>query len=144
MIRRLKTAQQEKDVIMKIWLDATVEAHHFIEKDYWHENYDTVKNVYLPQSETFVLVEDGNILGFISILNKGYIGALFIDINHQGKGIGRKLIEYAQRQYRELTLAVYKDNDQAVRFYKNNGFKIISEQLNTETSKLEYIMNVKG
>lgn len=143
MIRRLKTAQQEID-IMKIWLDSTVEAHHFIEKDYWYENYDMVKNVYLPQSETFVFIEDENILGFISILNKGYIGALFIDINHQGKGIGRKLIEYAQRQYRELTLAVYKDNDQAVRFYNKNGFKIISEQLNTETSKLEYIMNVKG
>lgn len=144
MIREINTEHQEIDAVMKIWLDSTIKAHGFIDEDYWRQSYDTVKNVYLPQSETFVHIEAGKIVGFISVINKEYIGALFIDVNQQSKGIGRQLIEFAKEQYHELKLAVYIDNDQAVRFYKSNGFAIITEQLNEETSKPEYIMSYKA
>lgn len=144
MIREINAEQQEIDAVMKIWLDSTIKAHSFIDEDYWRQSYDTVKNVYLPQSETFVHIEEGKIVGFISVINKEYIGALFIDVNQQSRGIGRQLIEFAKEQYHELKLTVYKDNDQAVRFYKSNGFVIITEQLNEETSKPEYIMNYKA
>ncbi len=99
-----------------------------------------LKIVICLTSETFLYIEENHIVGFISIVNKNYIGGLFIDIEFQRKGIGRKLIEYVQEQYGDLSLAVYKDNEKAVQFYKNSGFKTMSEQLNEETSKVEYIM----
>jgi putative acetyltransferase len=139
MIRKINGVE-EINKVMKIWLDTTVAAHCFIEKEYWLEHYDSIKNSYLPNSETFLYIEENHIVGFISIVNKNNIGGLFIDIEFQRKGIGRKLIEYVQEQYGDLSLAVYKDNEKAVQFYKNSGFKTMSEQLNEETSKVEYIM----
>jgi putative acetyltransferase len=143
MIRKINGEEVNK--IMKIWLDTTVEAHYFIEKEYWLEHYDSVKNSYLPNSETFVYIEENHIVGFISVVNKNYIGGLFIDIEFQGRGFGRELIEYVQEKYCDLSLAVYIDNEKAVQFYKNSGFRIMNEQRNEETSKVEYIMKwVRG
>ena len=141
MIRAMNKTDPEIKVVMDIWLESTIEAHGFILEEYWQKNYDTVKDIYLPQSDSYVLVEEDKILGFISIINKEFIGALFVDRNHQGKGIGRKLIEFVKEHYNDLTLAVYKENEQAVRFYKNIGFEILNEQLNEETDEPEFIMH---
>ena len=37
-IRELKNC--EIDDIMKIWLESTIEAHYFIEEEYWKKNYE--------------------------------------------------------------------------------------------------------
>ncbi|MGF7060220.1 N-acetyltransferase [Brassicibacter mesophilus] len=141
MIRKLKMNEEEINRIMTIWKQATIKAHEFISEDYWLKSYDVVKEKYIPMAENYVYFDDEEIKGFISILNEEHIGALFVDVNCQGKGIGRKLIEYTRQIYDKLTLAVYKKNDQAVRFYKQVGFTITYEQLNEETNEPEYIMS---
>lgn len=73
-------------------------------------------------------------------MNKEFIGAIFVDVETQGKGIGKKLIQYATEKYGELSLTVYKDNIQALDFYKYLGFKIINEELNEDTQKVELFM----
>ena len=89
MIRKLEN--NDVDRVMDIWLKSTVKAHDFIEKKYWEDNYNTVKNVYIPMAETYVY-EKENIKGFISIINNEFIGALFVDNDSQGQGIGKVLI----------------------------------------------------
>lgn len=138
MIRKLKN--EDIDIVMNIWKESTIKAHNFIDKQYWEENYETVKNTYLPMSETFVYVDQDNIKGFISVIESEFIGALFVDVNYQGEGIGSKLIDYASEKYGELELAVYKDNERAVKFYKEKGFKIIKEQETEDPKFKEYIM----
>lgn len=138
MIRKLEN--KDVDKIMTIWKESTIKAHDFIDKQYWEDNYETVKNIYLPMSETFLYVDQDNIKGFISIIENEFIGALFIDVNYQGEGIGSKLIDYVTEKYGELELAVYKDNERAVKFYKNKGFKVIKEQETEDSNFKEYIM----
>jgi len=140
MIRKMNKTEYEIESIMQLWLKSTIKAHPFISEDYWNSNYDVIKNKYIPLSEIYVYLENKFILGFISVLNSEFIGALFVDVNNQGKGIGKKLIQHAMDIYGKLTLAVYKDNLQAVNFYKHIGFKVIREQSNEETNKIEYIM----
>lgn len=137
-IRKLRT--EEIDEVMRIWLESTVKAHDFIEKEYWEKNYNVVKEVYIPMAETFVYYEDKKIKGFISIIDKEFIGALFVDVQNQGLGIGGKLLDYVKAKYKNVNLAVYKMNEKAVEFYKNNGFKIIKEQENEDSGFVEYIM----
>lgn len=137
-IRKLRT--EEIDEVMRIWLESTVKAHDFIEKEYWEKNYNVVKEVYIPMAETFVYYEDRKIKGFISIIDKEFIGALFVDVQNQGLGIGGKLLDYVNAKYKNVNLAVYKMNEKAVEFYKNNGFKIIKEQENEDSGFVEYIM----
>ncbi|MGL6105472.1 GNAT family N-acetyltransferase [Romboutsia sp.] len=73
-------------------------------------------------------------------MNNEFIGALFVDIDAQGKGIGKSLMDFVIDKYSKLNLAVYKDNANSVEFYKNRGFKIIQEQINEDSNHKEYIM----
>ena len=141
MIRSLENKDINK--IMDIWLESTIKAHDFIEKEYWEKNYYTVKDLYIQISETFVYEDEEDIKGFISIINKEYIGALFVDVNYQGNGVGKALIDYASNKYINLSLAVYKQNNKSVEFYKNRGFEIIEEQINEDSGYIEYIMKKK-
>ena len=135
---------QNKDIdkIMGIWLESTIYAHKFISKEYWNENYNIVKDVYIPISKTFVYEDNDDIRGFISIINNDFIGALFVEKNYQSQGIGKSLIDYAKNLYDNLSLAVYKENEKALEFYKKMGFKIISENINEDTNCVEYIMKL--
>ena len=125
---------------MDIWMKSTIKAHDFISKEYWQNNYNTVKEVYIPMSETFVYKDVQGIKGFISVINNEFIGALFVDIDFQGNGIGKQLIDYAVSKYGKLQLAVYRENKKSVEFYINRGFKIIEEQINDDSKHVEYIM----
>lgn len=138
MIRKLNEADIDK--VMDIWMKSTIKAHDFISKEYWQNNYNTVKEVYIPMSETFVYKDVQGIKGFISVINNEFIGALFVDIDFQGNGIGKQLIDYAVSKYGKLLLAVYKENKKSGEFYINRGFKIIEEQINDDSKHVEYIM----
>ena len=131
MIRKLE--DKDIDKVMNIWLESTIKAHDFISKD-------TVKEVYIPIADSFIYEEKGIIKGFISVIDKEFIGALFVDNNYQGLGIGSKLIGYVDSIYDELTLTVYKENSRAVNFYKSIGFNILDEQINDDTGSIEYYM----
>ncbi|MDX5709186.1 GNAT family N-acetyltransferase, partial [Clostridioides difficile] len=48
MIKKLNNKDINK--IMEIWEKSTIKAHDFISKEYWQNNYNTVKNEYIPIS----------------------------------------------------------------------------------------------
>ncbi|MBM7871568.1 putative acetyltransferase [Clostridium pascui] len=141
MIRELEANDINK--VMEIWKHATIEAHSFIKKEYWLDKYNEVKDVYIPMSKTFIYEESNGTKGFISILNDDFIGALFVDVSSQGKGIGSQLVEFAKKRYHTLSLAVYESNKKAVEFYKNVGFVLYEEKIDEVTNEKELIMGWK-
>ena len=78
MIRQLQN--KDIDKIMGIWLESTIYAHKFISKEYWNENYNIVKDVYIPISKTFVYEDNDDIRGFISIIKNVSANALSMEI----------------------------------------------------------------
>lgn len=138
MIRELEI--NDINEVMEIWKYATIEAHNFINKEYWLGKYSEVKDVYIPMSKTFIYEENNDIRGFISILDDNFIGALFVDISSQGKGIGSQLIDFVKKRYNKLSLAVYKNNKKAVEFYKGAGFVLDEEKIDEGTNEKELIM----
>ena len=141
MIRNLQ--QEDITKVMTIWTKGNFTAHDFIEKDYWLENFNKVKNFYLPNSDTYVYIENEEIKGFISIAENNHIGALFVKQQYQRKGIGRKLINYCKEKYNSLDLNVYDKNGNAIAFYMAMGFKNIGVQIDESTAEKEYIMEWK-
>ncbi|MFC5046864.1 GNAT family N-acetyltransferase [Aquimarina hainanensis] len=58
----------------------------------------------------------------------GYIGFMFVDENHRGKGIAKKvitsLIDWLKtREIEEVQLEVYHQNPSAIKAYEKAGFK---------------------
>lgn len=128
------------DALMSLWLTTTIEAHPFVDKSYWLESEALVRDVYLPDAETWIAEKDGALLGFISIMKRQFIGALFVTRAAQGYGVGSALIEKAKTLYPILLLEVYKENANAVGFYLKHGFNAVAEQPHPETGQTTYVM----
>lgn len=135
MVRPYKDC--DLDIIMKIWLDTNIQAHDFVNKDYWKNNYDYVKQL-LPSSNLFIY-DDGQIKGFAGVLDNGYIAGIFVSEKYQHCGIGQQLLDQIIKSFNVISLDVYKKNKQALNFYLKNGF-IISETKKDENNETEYTM----
>ncbi|MFB5746849.1 N-acetyltransferase [Cedecea sp. P7760] len=131
----------EMDALMALWLESTIDGHPFIAESYWHESVNLVRNVYIPQSKTWVYLHERQLVGFISVMEKQFIGALFVAPSCTGQGIGGKLLEKAKEEYPALSLEVYQKNRQAVHFYHRHGFRIEESAWQEETQHPTWIMS---
>lgn len=138
MIKNLR--DNDIDIVMDLWKESTMEAQSFISDEYWLENYDNVKNNYLPDSDTYVYEEDGEIKGFVSLIENIFIGGLFLKIDSQRKGIGSKIIDFLKAEHDKLQLAVYDKNIRAMNFYVKSGFKILNTEIDEKTKEKEHLM----
>ncbi|CUU49844.1 N-acetyltransferase [Clostridium beijerinckii] len=127
------------DKVMEIWIDTNIEAHDFIPKEYWKDNFELVKQM-LPSADIYIFEENNIIKGFIGIVEQNYIAGLFVKKEYQREGVGKKLIEYCKSKYSNLTLHVFTKNMTAVNFYMKNNFKVIDEHINEDTKAVEYTM----
>lgn len=136
MIREFKT--KDLDDVMKIWLDTNTNAHDFIQKNYWQDNYDEVRRM-MPEAEIFIYENNQTIQGFIGLMDD-YIAGIFIDSRCQSQGIGKALLDHAKKVHSNLSLQVYKNNEGAVRFYVREGFSLVKEQMDENTGEIELVM----
>ena len=137
MIKEFKIENLEE--VMEIWLQTNINAHDFIEREYWINNFDLVKKL-LPDAKVYIFQEDNIIKGFIGVIEDGYIAGLFVKEKYQREGIGEKLLKYIKPKYNQLKLDVYSKNKNAIKFYLKNNFKIVNEKNNEDTNELEYEM----
>lgn len=139
MIRKFE--KKDINAVMEIWKNENIRAHNFIAKEYWQDNYEYVKDI-LPKADIYVYILDEKIVGFIGV-NKNYIEGIFIDINNQHSGIGTSLLDKIKENKDNLTLSVYKKNENAISFYEKNNFIIASENIDKSTNEIEYTMTWK-
>ncbi len=131
--------QADIDQILSIWLDASIKAHNFIEKEFWESKVIDMREIYLPGSEIFVFEEDKMIKGFVALCGET-LAAIFVSPNEQGKGIGKQLLDKSKEVRKNLNLTVYKENRDSIEFYKKCGFKMIKEQIDVHTGHVEILM----
>ena len=133
---------QKSDIeqVAKLWLVSTKQAHPFISANYWDENLSKVEDLLVAQAQTYLYVDKHQIKGFISLLDKDNIGALFVKPIYQSQKIGSKLLRYVLRNKTSANLKVYTKNESAINFYRFHGFKIIQERQDLSTQAHELIM----
>ena len=132
--------KQDMPAIMALWLVSTTEAHPFISAQYWRESEAVVHDTYLPNALTWVAEDKGEIIGFISVLEQQFIGALFVDKRYHGKSVGQLLMMHVKMIFPQLMLEVYLENHRALRFYQREGFHIQDTQFNEDTQHQTAIM----
>ena len=122
-----------------IWLQASLAAHDFVAPDFWHENYEAMKEQYLPASDLYLAKEKDIVMGFAAV-HQGALEALFVRPACWGKGVGSRLLQHLQGLHAELALAVYSKNTRAVNFYLRHGFTMSKEQVCPHTGEPELLM----
>ncbi|POF42986.1 GNAT family N-acetyltransferase [Pseudomonas laurylsulfativorans] len=111
--------------LTQVW-EASVRATH----DFLPDSYiELLKNLVLTRyldSVMLVCTKDSSqrITGFAGVA-AGKIEMLFIDPDHRGQGLGKKLLHYALEHLNADELDVNEQNPQALGFYFKQGFEVI-------------------
>ncbi|GBG04306.1 GNAT family N-acetyltransferase [Lactobacillus rodentium] len=128
--------------VMDIWLQANLEAHNFVDPNYWKDNFAVVKQE-IQNADVFVVEIKNEIVGFAG-LKEDYLAGIFFDQKVRHQGLGTELLNYLKNRYPQLILDVYQKNRAAVNFYQKNGFKTIQEKEYQNQNLNEYQMMWKS
>lgn len=142
MIRSRSDA--DMDVLVDIWLRATLASHDFIPAAFWHAQVQDMRHVYLPYSQVWVCERDGVVAGFYALVDE-QLAAIFVAPQWQGQGVGKALMAHAKSQRNQLQLQVYQRNRKSLGFYLSQGFTVQGERMDEATGQPEYDMRwVRG
>jgi putative acetyltransferase len=139
LIRPCGPADVER--LMALWLPSTIAAHPFVAEEYWRQSAALVRENYLPRAQSWACWQGNEIVGFISVLDEQFIGALFVERQFHGRGVAAALMTHVQQRYRRLSLEVYQQNLRACAFYHKLGFRTAQRLFNEETQAYTLIMN---
>ncbi len=110
---------------------------HHIDKAWIEKNYEK-RNFYIARAgEESVGTITMQYFGKVA-----YLGYIYLDVEHMGKGYGKKLIDHARKICEEkgvtsMVLIAHPEATWAIRAYEKYGFKLVS-------TKKEEILNFNG
>lgn len=119
--------QLDVESVLDSWESATRLAHEFMTDQFIDQERVNVTELYLPNTDTWVAEIDGNVKGFISLINNE-VGAIFIQPDFHRTGIGKALMDKARDLHGNLFVEVFKENEIGRNFYSKYGFKYIEEK----------------
>jgi ribosomal protein S18 acetylase RimI-like enzyme len=76
------------------------------------------------RSTTHLLLDDGDLVGFVSARRDGYILFLAVEPSARGQGFGRQLVAEVAQNHRSVTCHARATNESALSFYEHIGFEI--------------------
>ena len=99
--------------------------------DWLSANYPERLKKALDHCETVFTAWCGDTLvGLINAIDDSeltaYVHYLCVDPQFQGKGIGKKLLEYIKEKYKDyLYIILIAENEPLIKYYRQNGFELI-------------------
>lgn len=108
--------------MLKIWRDAVDATHDFLTpEDRAAIEIEVTK--FLPQAPLWLAVDEHDQPLAFMLIEDGHMEALFVDPASRGQGIGAALVRHGLIMHPTMTTDVNAQNDQAVGFYKQMGFR---------------------
>ena len=138
MIR--KHIEKDLEQILKVWYQSSTLAHPFLKLDFVEKVKSDMRNMYIPNSETWVYENNSEVVGFISMIGNE-IGGLFVIPRMLGKGIGTQLVHFISKHHKALEVEVFEKNKIGRAFYEKYGFTIIKKYKNEDSG--EQVLRMK-
>jgi len=117
----------DRTSVITIWLRASRAGHPFLSDAEIGMQQQLVETVYLDKAEIWIASVGGRPAAFVGLIG-GFVGALFVDADDRGKGLGTLLLRHAIRLKGDLSLEVYEQNRQATAFYLRHGFVVAGRE----------------
>ena len=124
------------EALLDVWYRASLIAHWFLSEEFLVAERRQIAEDWLPVSETTVAETAGRVVGFLSLVGNE-VGGTFVDPDHQGRGVGRALMDHARRVRPHLELSVFEDNLIGRRFYDAYGFVQVDRRIQAESGMYE-------
>ena len=126
-VRRYQSG--DDDQIVAAWRAASAFAHPFLPPEFFADEAQKIREVYLPNAKTWVCVEGSAVVGFIAVLDDE-VGGLFVHPAVWRRGAGRSLMDTVVAEaYGAVSVEVFKANRIGRAFYDSYGFKFEREHV---------------
>ncbi len=129
--------------LLDLWYRASLIAHAFLSDEFLETERSDIADRWLPVAETTVYEVDGHIVGFLSMIGNE-VGGIFVDPDHQRRGIGRALLDRVRQSHPYLELTVFEANADGRRFYNAYGFEVTGRHFNEEIGQPELRLRLGG
>lgn len=131
-------SEQYLKALVKLWRDSFEEAVGIVDPNPIDEQRQYFIDEVLPKSQVLVALDRLKVVGFIAASSDS-IDEIYVHTEYQGKGIGSKLLLWAQEHSDgKLELYTFDRNKQSQLFYDSKGF-IVIERNTTEAWMLDDI-----
>ena len=120
--------------LLGVWYRSSRIAHSFLPEEFFETERRQIAEHWLPIAETTICETGGRVVGFLSLIGDE-VGALFVDPDHQRRGIGRVLMDDARDSRRVLELTVFEANSPGRRFYAAYGFEFVDRRVDEATGQ---------
>lgn len=120
--------------VLNSWEVATRLAHEFMTDDFIAQGRKDTAEIYIPNTDTWVVEFAGEVKGFIALMGNE-IGGLFLHPEFHGVGAGRALVDKAQKLHGNLEVEVFKANSIGRKFYDKYGFEHSAESFHEPTGQ---------
>ncbi|MEP4036557.1 GNAT family N-acetyltransferase [Pseudophaeobacter sp.] len=134
---------EDLEPVMAVWKAANALAHPFLKKGFVAEVERSIREGFLPISETYVLEDAEQVIGFIALMGN-QIGGLFLDPACHGRGYGRALVDHAVGFKGPLKVEVFRDNQIGRPFYERYGFEFVEDELHAPSGQVNRKMAMPG
>jgi dTDP-4-amino-4,6-dideoxy-D-galactose acyltransferase len=140
---KLNNTDQLSPALLNIVLQTGIYSRFYTDPGFDYAQYKELYTQWIKQSlnkeladEVILFVDDGNILGFLTLKVEFEIGKIVligVDSKQHRRGIGKQMMMKAsnlsiERSCSNLEVVTQQDNIPACQFYKNFGFHIYKEE----------------
>ncbi len=112
-----------KEQVVTLWEKSVRATHDFLIPSDFEEIKELVKNLDFNALAVFCLVHQSSVMGFIGVI-ENKVEMLFLAPDFFGKGLGKKLMNFAIKELNADKVDVNEQNKHAVGFYTKLGFEM--------------------
>jgi ribosomal protein S18 acetylase RimI-like enzyme len=126
----------EYDEVARVWMESFVSTGLEDGSKYLLANLRARVPMEIEKGWSLYVADDGGRIAAMLALHlpDRYLDQLFVAPDHQGNGLGRRLLAFTRAQLPdEIWLRCIRENDKAWRWYEREGFVFEKEQVESKT-----------
>jgi GNAT superfamily N-acetyltransferase len=138
---------EEYDEIARVWMESWASTGLEEASNYLLANLRARVRREIENGWSLFVADDGGRLAAMLALrlSDGCLGQLFIAPDHQGQGLGKRLLAFTRELMpNEIWLRCVRENDKAWRWYEREGFVFEKEEANPMTGFMMKVYRWKG
>ncbi|MCJ8272775.1 MAG: GNAT family N-acetyltransferase [Psychrosphaera sp.] len=136
-------SKSDHQTLLTIWEASVRATHDFITEQYINEIKPLILAQYFDAVDLRCVKDNnGTILGFCGVAEQN-IEMLFVAPQHAGKGVGTQLTCYAIEKLAAYKVDVNEQNPQALGFYQQLGFVVVSRSETDDQGKPYPLLHMK-